>query len=37
MKQLEMCLEALNFGMNQTHEAIAQGREDQAAIKEAMQ
>ena len=37
MKQLEMHTEALEFGMNQTHEVITQGREDQAATKEAMQ
>ena len=37
MKKLETCLEVLEFRMNQTHKAIMQGREDQAASREAMQ
>ena len=37
MKQLETRLEVLEFGINQTHEVIMQGREDQVAAREAMQ
>ena len=37
MKQLESRLDALELGMNQTHEAITHEREEQAAAREAMQ
>ena len=36
MKQLETRMEALEFGINQTHEALTQGREDLVAYQESM-
>ena len=37
MKQLKSRFDALEFGMNQMHEAINREREEQAVAREAMQ
>ena len=36
LKQLESPMEALKFGMTQTHEAVTQHREDVATIRNGM-